>query len=189
MNSVEAFKAADDVAKFLRLLEGLSALQPILKDHATFLQATNEAKRVFDLAQKDLAQVNESIARAKQDEIAAREKADVARVESDIVAVRIIDAANEKAKQIAVASEKEMAESRAAFTAEREAADAEVATLKADIVKLTAELAALQKKKKTDAEKVAAAKTIEELNSEIADLSARRDAIKDDLSKIAAKIA
>ena len=64
--SAELFRASDDVATFLRQLRGLLEVGEILRDHASLVQAADEAVRAHAaaVAARDGAEAERALAEA-----------------------------------------------------------------------------------------------------------------------------
>lgn len=159
--ATELFKGAEDVARFVRGLEGLLAIKDTLKDTASLMQAADEAKAAHAkaLADRDAIMAEQAEAR---DTLAA--------IEAEGAAAK--SAAEAKAADILAA-----ARSDAEVIMEKAKQDSGI------LLNKTADEVA-QGIARRDA-------LIDERNAllvEVSGLEAKRDALREDMAKLAAKL-
>jgi hypothetical protein len=159
-SSAELFKASDDVATFLRQLRGLLEVGEILRDHASLLQAADEATRAHAdaIAQRDAMLAEMSIAKASLEAVKAQahaiaEKAKAAAAgvmeKAETAARETMDRAKEAERKMLADAADKVGAAQAMF---EDAADArlnamrEVDTLEQRKRVLTDELAAIRAK-------------------------------------------
>jgi hypothetical protein len=104
MNATELFKGAEDVARFIRGLEGLLAIKDVLKDTASLVQAAEEARAAHAKAIAERDAVLEQQAAAR-DTLAA--------IEAEIAS---LDERRQSAAAAAQAADTELARLRERFT-------------------------------------------------------------------------
>jgi hypothetical protein len=161
MTATELFKGQEDIAKFLRMLDGLHRLRDIVGSAATLIQAADEAKAAHAKALADRDAIMAEQAQARDTLAAIEAEGAAAKAAAEAKAADILAAARADAEAIV----------------ERAKQDSSV------LLNKTADEVA-QGIARRDA-------LIDERNAlmvEVSGLEARRDALREDMAKLAAKL-